>query len=77
MRRPFILRCEVVVRWSWHTCRIAGSFLVETLTLVCLCARNNEVQFAGQLQPKGCCYTLKVPAGHPEVFLSFLFFSFC
>ncbi|KAI3994636.1 hypothetical protein MKX01_027526 [Papaver californicum] len=25
--------------------------------------RNNEVQFAGQLQPKGCSYSLKVPAG--------------
>lgn len=29
--------------------------------------RNNEVQFAGQLQPKGCCYSLKVPAGQSEV----------
>uniref|UniRef100_N1QUZ3 Zinc finger protein ZPR1 n=1 Tax=Aegilops tauschii TaxID=37682 RepID=N1QUZ3_AEGTA len=29
--------------------------------------RNNEVQFAGQLQPKGCCYTLKVPKGQPEI----------
>ncbi|XP_044968688.1 zinc finger protein zpr1-like [Hordeum vulgare subsp. vulgare] len=29
--------------------------------------RNNEVQFAGQLQPKGCCYTLEVPKGQPEV----------
>uniref|UniRef100_A0A8R7TP57 Zinc finger ZPR1-type domain-containing protein n=1 Tax=Triticum urartu TaxID=4572 RepID=A0A8R7TP57_TRIUA len=29
--------------------------------------RNNEVQFAGQLQAKGCCYTLKVPKGQPEV----------
>ncbi|VAH54965.1 unnamed protein product [Triticum turgidum subsp. durum] len=28
--------------------------------------RNNEIQFAGQLQPKGCCYTLKVPKGQPE-----------
>lgn len=25
--------------------------------------RNNEVQFAGQLQPRGCCYELKVPSG--------------
>ncbi|KAL2902312.1 Zinc finger protein ZPR1 [Bienertia sinuspersici] len=25
--------------------------------------RNNEVQFAGELQPRGCCYTLKFPAG--------------
>lgn len=25
--------------------------------------RNNEVQFAGELQPRGCSYTLKFPAG--------------
>ncbi|PON45567.1 Zinc finger, ZPR1-type [Parasponia andersonii] len=25
--------------------------------------RNNEVQFAGEIQPKGCCYCLEVPAG--------------
>lgn len=25
--------------------------------------RNNEVQFAGELQPRGCCYTLKFPGG--------------
>ncbi|THU46788.1 hypothetical protein C4D60_Mb09t08580 [Musa balbisiana] len=25
--------------------------------------RNNEVQFAGELQPRGCCYRLEVPAG--------------
>ncbi|GMH09459.1 hypothetical protein Nepgr_011300 [Nepenthes gracilis] len=25
--------------------------------------RNNEVQFAGELQPHGCCYTLMFPAG--------------
>ncbi|KAL9260792.1 Zinc finger protein ZPR1-like protein [Drosera capensis] len=24
---------------------------------------NNEVQFGGELQPRGCCYTLKFPAG--------------
>ncbi|KAL9246774.1 hypothetical protein vseg_020267 [Gypsophila vaccaria] len=29
--------------------------------------RNNEVQFAGELQPRGCCYTLKVTAGDPQV----------
>lgn len=29
--------------------------------------RNNEVQFAGQLQPRGCSYTLKVPAGDVKV----------
>ncbi|XP_044976480.1 zinc finger protein ZPR1 homolog isoform X2 [Hordeum vulgare subsp. vulgare] len=29
--------------------------------------RNNEVQFAGQLQPKGCCYRLDVPQGQNEV----------
>ncbi|VAH62060.1 unnamed protein product [Triticum turgidum subsp. durum] len=28
---------------------------------------NNEVQFAGQLQPKGCCYRLKVPQGQNEI----------
>ncbi|XP_024030150.1 zinc finger protein ZPR1 [Morus notabilis] len=25
--------------------------------------RNNEVQFAGEIQPKGCCYRLEVPSG--------------
>ncbi|WZZ90460.1 hypothetical protein YC2023_119039 [Brassica napus] len=25
--------------------------------------RNNEVQFAGKIQPRGCCYHLDVPAG--------------
>ncbi|WVZ60650.1 hypothetical protein U9M48_010642 [Paspalum notatum var. saurae] len=29
--------------------------------------RNNEIQFAGQLQPKGCCYTLEIPSGQSEV----------
>jgi len=29
--------------------------------------KNNEVQFAGKLQPQGCCYTLKVPEGALEV----------
>ncbi|TVU44880.1 hypothetical protein EJB05_04342, partial [Eragrostis curvula] len=29
--------------------------------------RNNEIQFAGQLQPKGCCYRLAVPAGQSEI----------
>ncbi|KAJ6852761.1 zinc finger protein zpr1-like [Iris pallida] len=29
--------------------------------------RNNEVQFAGQLQPRGCCYELKVPSGDSQV----------
>ncbi|CAL9041193.1 unnamed protein product [Musa banksii] len=29
--------------------------------------RNNEVQFAGELQPRGCCYRLEVPAGHSEI----------
>nr|CAD1819473.1 unnamed protein product [Ananas comosus var. bracteatus] len=29
--------------------------------------RNNEVQFAGQLQPKGCCYRLEVPLGRSEI----------
>ncbi|EMS64584.1 Zinc finger protein ZPR1 [Triticum urartu] len=28
---------------------------------------NNEVQFAGQLQPKGCCYRLEVPQGQNEI----------
>ncbi|KAL5554172.1 hypothetical protein UlMin_041573, partial [Ulmus minor] len=26
--------------------------------------RNNEVQFAGELQQKGCCYWLEVPPGN-------------
>ncbi|KAJ1290582.1 hypothetical protein BS78_02G255000 [Paspalum vaginatum] len=29
--------------------------------------RNNEIQFAGQLQPKGRCYKLKIPSGQSEV----------
>lgn len=29
--------------------------------------RNNEVQFAGELQPRGCSYTLKFPAGDVEM----------
>ncbi|XP_078168218.1 uncharacterized protein LOC144562798 [Carex rostrata] len=29
--------------------------------------RNNEVQFAGQLQPKGCHYQLEVPSGRTEI----------
>ncbi|KAL6636876.1 hypothetical protein ACP70R_024448 [Stipagrostis hirtigluma subsp. patula] len=29
--------------------------------------RNNEIQFAGQLQPKGCCYRLEVPSGQSEI----------
>lgn len=29
--------------------------------------RNSEVQFAGELQLKGCCYTLKIPAGDPKM----------
>lgn len=29
--------------------------------------RNNEVQFAGQLQPQGCCHTLNVPKGDAKV----------
>ena len=36
------------------------------------CTRNNEIQSAGQLQPKGCCYCLKVPSGQSEV--SYLLF---
>ncbi|KAK8969094.1 hypothetical protein KSP40_PGU016151 [Platanthera guangdongensis] len=29
--------------------------------------RNNEVQFAGQLQPRGCSYHLKVPSGDLQI----------
>ncbi|CAD6207824.1 unnamed protein product [Miscanthus lutarioriparius] len=29
--------------------------------------RNNEIQFAGQLQPKRCCYSLEVPLGQSEI----------
>ncbi|XP_020582526.1 zinc finger protein ZPR1-like [Phalaenopsis equestris] len=29
--------------------------------------RNNEVQFAGQLQPRGCYYQLKVPSGDQQM----------
>ncbi|KAF3511363.1 hypothetical protein F2Q69_00000932 [Brassica cretica] len=30
--------------------------------------RNNEVQFAGEIQPKGCCYHLEVLAGDVKIF---------
>ncbi|XP_058094229.1 uncharacterized protein LOC131240169 isoform X2 [Magnolia sinica] len=29
--------------------------------------RNNEVQFAGELQPRGCCYRLEVPSGDYKI----------
>lgn len=29
--------------------------------------RNNEVQFAGEIQPRGCCYSLSIPAGEPKM----------
>ncbi|KAK4781404.1 hypothetical protein SAY86_015506 [Trapa natans] len=29
--------------------------------------RNNEVQFAGEIQSRGCCYQLQVPSGDQEV----------
>ncbi|MQM09398.1 hypothetical protein Taro_042263 [Colocasia esculenta] len=29
--------------------------------------RNNEVQFAGAIQPRGCRYTLTVPSGDAKV----------
>ena len=43
-------------------------FVAENDTcLFCSWFRNNEVQFAGQLQPQGCGFTLKVPAGDSKV----------
>ncbi|KAF5747989.1 zinc finger protein ZPR1-like [Tripterygium wilfordii] len=29
--------------------------------------RNNEVQFAGELQPRGCCYHLEIHSGDPKL----------
>ncbi|XP_059451140.1 uncharacterized protein LOC132181934 [Corylus avellana] len=29
--------------------------------------RNNEVQFAGEIQARGCCYHLQVPSGDPKM----------
>ncbi|XP_061351546.1 uncharacterized protein LOC133296557 [Gastrolobium bilobum] len=29
--------------------------------------RNNEVQFAGEIQPRGCCYSLKIPSGEQKM----------
>ncbi|KAI4296961.1 hypothetical protein L6164_036876 [Bauhinia variegata] len=29
--------------------------------------RNNEVQFAGEIQPRGCCYCLKIPSGDQKM----------
>uniref|UniRef100_A0A1J3DD72 Zinc finger protein ZPR1 n=1 Tax=Noccaea caerulescens TaxID=107243 RepID=A0A1J3DD72_NOCCA len=30
--------------------------------------RNNEVQFAGEIQPRGCCYSLEVLSGDVKIF---------
>jgi len=32
-----------------------------------LSVRNNEVQFAGEIQPRGCRYTLEIPSGEQKV----------
>ncbi|KAL2627729.1 hypothetical protein AAZV13_07G189400 [Glycine max] len=29
--------------------------------------RNNEVQFAGEIQPRGCCYSLEIPSGQQKM----------
>ncbi|XP_027191715.1 zinc finger chaperone ZPR1-like isoform X2 [Cicer arietinum] len=29
--------------------------------------RNNEVQFAGEIQQRGCCYSLQIPAAEPKM----------
>ncbi|KAK4254704.1 hypothetical protein QN277_010046 [Acacia crassicarpa] len=29
--------------------------------------RNNEVQFAGEIQPRGCCYSLEIPSGNQKM----------
>uniref|UniRef100_A0A6N2N8V1 Zinc finger ZPR1-type domain-containing protein n=1 Tax=Salix viminalis TaxID=40686 RepID=A0A6N2N8V1_SALVM len=29
--------------------------------------RNNEVQFAGEIQPRGCCYSLDIPSGDQKM----------
>uniref|UniRef100_A0A1S4C0C4 Zinc finger protein zpr1 n=1 Tax=Nicotiana tabacum TaxID=4097 RepID=A0A1S4C0C4_TOBAC len=29
--------------------------------------RNNEVEFAGEIQPRGCCYSLHVPSGDQKM----------
>ncbi|XP_057436587.1 uncharacterized protein LOC130729000 [Lotus japonicus] len=29
--------------------------------------RNNEVQFAGEIQPRGCCYSLEIPSGKQKM----------
>ncbi|KAF7842539.1 zinc finger protein ZPR1-like [Senna tora] len=29
--------------------------------------RNNEVQFAGEIQPRGCCYNLEIPLGNQKI----------
>ncbi|KAL9277440.1 hypothetical protein ACSQ67_025011 [Phaseolus vulgaris] len=29
--------------------------------------RNNEVQLAGEIQPRGCCYTLKIPSSEQKL----------
>lgn len=40
---------------------------VNCFELPYISPRNNEVQFAGEIRPRGCCYTLVVPAGDQKV----------
>lgn len=44
---------------------------------ILFCFRNNEVQFAGELQPRGCCYRLNVPLGDAKVLYNFRFLLKC
>lgn len=58
-------------RWSLHN-YLRCSFQLKSVELsyfliFVIVIRNNEVQFAGELQPRGCCYRLEVPAGRSEV----------
>lgn len=44
-------------------------YLIIDFELPWISFRNNEVQFAGEIQPRGCCYCLEVHASDQKVIL--------
>lgn len=58
------------VKFSFKVPRV--SKYIDRLKFVLFSLRNNEVQFAGELQSKGCFYSLKFSAGDQKVVLSSL-----
>jgi hypothetical protein len=55
--------------WCFHVW-LTGSLLIFYCWNFC---RNNEIQFAGQLEPNGCQFTLKVPISNRKVLVPFFF----